>query len=86
VLRARERAPTPYFSVVFILDSHFESIRELGSASKACATWDPSLGKKKKPLTRVDYKENMNKSSINPCPPPPTHHKEHINKEEGKNI
>jgi hypothetical protein len=86
VLRARERALTPYFFVVFILYSHFESIKELGSASKACATWDPCVGKKKKPLTRVNYKENMNKSSINPCPPPPNHHKEHINKEEGRSI
>jgi hypothetical protein len=68
VLRVKERAPTPYFFAIFILNSHFESIKELGSASKACATWDPSPGKKKKPPTRVDYKENMNKSSTNPRP------------------
>jgi len=33
VLQARERASTPYPSVVFSLDSHFESIKELGGVS-----------------------------------------------------
>jgi hypothetical protein len=33
VLQARERAPIPCFSVVFNLDSHFESIKKLGGVS-----------------------------------------------------
>jgi hypothetical protein len=33
VLRARECAPTPYSCVVFISNSHLESIKESGGAS-----------------------------------------------------
>jgi hypothetical protein len=33
VLRVRERALTPYFSVVFSLDSHLNQLRSLGGAS-----------------------------------------------------
>jgi len=42
VLRARERAPTPYFSAVFSLDSHLSPLKSLGVCHEECNKFNKS--------------------------------------------
>jgi hypothetical protein len=44
----KERAPTPYSSVVFCLGLTFESLKELGVHQKTCYETSYKLGKKQK--------------------------------------
>jgi len=46
MLRARERAPTPYSSVVFYLDSHFSPSRQILLLQEYEFTIDDQIGKK----------------------------------------
>jgi hypothetical protein len=44
MLRAKEHAPTPCSSAIFTLDSHFESIKELGGVSGCLGSFLECLG------------------------------------------